>query len=134
MLRRAGAVPSEEMSSKALFLIPWRFSSWLFLEVRRKRENTKMRALKLSLLAAFTAGSLLAAGAAVARHGGDNPRGDVRDCRGCDDPANHDAIDDRNQDVNDVDVMDDMDAIDADEALENQMDEHHPGRDGGRDR
>jgi hypothetical protein len=33
-----------------------------------------------------------------------------------------------------VDVMDDMDAVDADEALENQMDEHHRGRDGGRDR
>jgi hypothetical protein len=92
-----------------------------------------MRALKLSLLAAFTAGSLLAAGAAVARHGADNPRGDVRDCRGCDDAANHDAIDDRNQDVNDVDVMDDIDAVDLDEALENQMDEHHRGRDGGRD-
>ena len=91
-----------------------------------------MKALKVTVLTAFGAASLLATGAAVARHGADNPPGDVRDCRGCDDPANHDAVDDRNRDVNDVDVMDDMDAVDLDEALENQMDEHHRGRDGSR--
>jgi len=91
-----------------------------------------MKALKLSLLTAFGAASLLAAGTAVARHGADNPPGDVRDCRGCDDPANHDAVDDRNQDVNDVDVMDDVDLVDLDAAMENQLEEHHRGRDGTR--
>lgn len=91
-----------------------------------------MRTLKLSLLAALTATSLLAGGAAIARHGADNPRADVRNCRGCDDPANHDAVRDRNQNVNDVDVMDDMDAANLDEAIENQTEQHHGGRNGGR--
>lgn len=88
-----------------------------------------MKTFRLGLLLAFTAGSMaLATGPALARHGADNPAGDVRHCNGCDDPANHDAIDDRGQDVNDVDVMDDNDVLDLQAQVENQIGDVRRGR------
>ena len=89
-----------------------------------------MKMLKLSVLTAFTLASLIATGPAVARRGADNPPGDVRGPRN-DDAVNHDAVDNRGQDVNDAnDVMDDVDVLDLDDAVNNQVNDDRGDNDG----
>lgn len=93
-----------------------------------------MKTLKLGLLTAFALGSLIVTGPVVARRGADNHSGDVRGPRN-DDAANHNAADNRGQDVNDAndvnEAMEDVDVLDLDDVVNNQMnDNHHRDNDG----